>query len=330
MIGCLAAEVSVILAFAGCAAPHTTSSAEMTPTTAQIKPASGLMEANTAHQSNASSVSSGTVTTSTFALHRAEPVFVEGFEVLLTSLRAQISHTLFDAQVIHPGPEKWNLALSFIVTDRQEGRWSRLAAPMRVLAVLDEDGRVVDGTTKTEENGPGSALAFRRGGRHSARASFDMKAEMVPVYLPQEISSFRCEIPMEVVSETKLFTLPLTDSRDEELMPGLRASVRLLTGEGPNASRHKRFSIIIEQATERIPMLRSVVYVAANGRSRELTDESRVDRLEGLRRSEFSLTTDPESGPGTPLLRIEMAIGVTPITIPFEFRDIPVGPTRKP
>lgn len=325
LIGCVAATAVVTLASAGCA----TRRAEV-PSATPIATDSEPKGSSPSNQSGGTTVNTGMVTSKAVTVHWAEPITVDGYDVTLTNLRADVSHTLLKTEAASPRRGGWNLTLGFIVTDKREGRWSRLAAPMRVLAVLDEDGRVVDGATKTEEDSSSSTLAFHRGGRYSMRASRSIKVEMVPEYLPQQISSIQCEIPMEVVSETRTFSLPLTESRDEELMPGLSASLRLVPGEGPNASRFRRFNIIIEQETERLPMLRSVVYIAANGRSRELTDESRVDRLEGKRRCEYSLTTDPESGPGIAILKLEVAIGVTPVTVPFEFRNIPVGPTRRP
>jgi hypothetical protein len=196
---------------------------------------------------------------------------------------------------------------------------------MRVTSLLDHAGNQLAADASTKAHHSSSTISFLKSSRRGSTSWQSMEMTFTPQQLPRQIRTLRGEIPMEVVSESKLFTLPLTDSREEELMPGVKANLRIQPGEGNSAERYRRVNLTIEVADRKLPFVRSVMYTGPDGRSRDIGGMNFEDGPDGIRRSTANLSADVEKGAGTPVIKIDLVLAVTPLTIPFEFRGIPVG-----
>ena len=146
-----------------------------------------------------------------------------------------------------------------------------------------------------------------------------------PERLPRQIRTLRGEIPMEVVSESKVFTLSLAESREEELVPGVKVNLRVQSANESGSGRYRSVNMTIELSEKRVPLVRSVLYTGPDGRSRDVGSMNFEDGPDGVRRGTFNFNSDVEKNGNESKVKIDLVLGLTPVTIPFEFRGIPVG-----
>lgn len=170
----------------------------------------------------------------------------------LATLHAQVSHTFASEDGYRAGSDEWKVTLRFNLRDEKEDRWSRLAGPMRVTSLLDHAGNQLAADASTKAHHSSSTISFLKSSRRGSTSWQSMEMTFTPQQLPRQIRTLRGEIPMEVVSESKLFTLPLTDSREEELVPGVKANLRIQPGEGNSAERYRRVNLTIEVADRKL------------------------------------------------------------------------------
>lgn len=317
---CLAA---VLAALAGCATPRAEHSATAGGSAGSAAPS---VAAATIH---AASPTGGTVSAETATIYRATPVEYDQFELHLATLHAQTMHTFASEDGYRAGSDDWKVTLRFNLRDEHEDRWSRVAGPMRVTSLIDDAGKDHAAYVSAKAHHSSTAVSFLRSTRRGSTSWQSMEMTVTPQQLPRQFRVLQGEIPMEVVSESKIFTLPLTDSREEDLVPGVKVTLRIQPGEGNSAERYRRVNMTIEVADKKLPFVRSVMYTGPDGRSRDVGGMNFEDGADGIRRSTFNLSADFEKGAGTPVIKIDLVLAVTPLTIPFEFRGIPVGAIAK-
>lgn len=310
---CLAAS---LVGLAGCAMSNQGSSKSPKP----------AVSADTAGTSVAGG---GSITAETQTIYRATPVEVDGFEIHLASLHAQTTCTFVSEDGFRAGSDGWKMTLRLNLKDEQDGRWSRLAGPMRITSVIDDEGVDLTAKSNTKSHYSPQNVAFLRSSRRSSPSWQSLEMTVAPERLPKQLRTLRGEIPLEVVSESKVFTLPLTESREEELVPGVKVNLRVQPGEGGNAERYRRVSMTVEITEKRVPLVRSVLYSGADGRSRDIGGMNFEDGPDGIRRATFTFSADVEKGGATPAVKIDLVLAMSPFTVPFEFRGIPVGAMGK-
>jgi hypothetical protein len=266
----------------------------------------------------------GTITAESVTIYRAQPVQHEDFELHLNTLQAQVMHTFANEDGFRAGSENWRITLRFNLRDESDDRWSRVAGTMRVTALIDDEGNDITGTVTTKSHQSSPRVTFLRSSRRTNSTWQSMEFTASPAQLPRQIRTLRGEVPMEVVSESKVFTLPL-ETREEELVPGIKVNLRVQPGEGASADRYRRVSMTIEQREKNVPMVRSVLLIGPDGRIRDVGGWSIEDGPDGVRRATLNLSGDIDKNGGTPVVKIDVVLAMTELTIPFEFRDIPVG-----
>lgn len=293
---------------------------------AQRQGGSGAAAVGAANSPPGGSISAGgTVTAEPITIYRATPVEFDNFEMHLASLHAQTSCTFASEDGYRAGSDGWKMTLRFNLRDEQDGRWSRLAGPMRITSMIDDAGNELVSKVNTKSYFSNQNVMFLRPSKRSSPSWQSMEMTVSPEQLPRQIRTLRGEVPMEVVSESKVFTLPLAESREEELVPGVKVNLRIQPGDGAGADRYRRVTMTIELADKAVPLVRSVMYTGPDGRSRDVGGMNFEDGPDGIRRGTFNLSADVEKGGGTPQVKIDLVLALAAKTVPFEFRGIPVG-----